>query len=73
MSLITITKALSDNTHAAILVFDDDKFIGAGGVSYFRVMPTYNNPTGEKAYIMNMYTSPEYRRRALHIKLLICL
>lgn len=63
-------KALSDNTHTAILVFDDDKFIGAGGVSYFRVMPTYNNPTGEKAYIMNMYTSPEYRRKGIAYKTL---
>ena len=62
--------ALSDNTHTAILVFDDDKFIGAGGVSYFRVMPTYNNPTGEKAYIMNMYTSPEYRRKGIAYKTL---
>lgn len=26
-------------------------------------MPTYHNPSGKKAYIMNMYTSPEYRRK----------
>ena len=31
---------------------DGEKFIGAGGVSYYRVMPTYHNQTGEKAYIM---------------------
>lgn len=32
-------------------------------------MPTYHNPTGKKAYIMNMYTAPEYRRQgiAFHI------
>ncbi len=28
--------------------------IGAGGISYYRVMPTYHNPSGNKAYIMNM-------------------
>ena len=28
-------------------------------------MPTYHNPSGDKAYIMNMYTSPEYRRRGI--------
>ena len=28
-------------------------------------MPTYHNPTGKKAYIMNMYTNPEYRRRGI--------
>ncbi len=37
-----------------------DIFIGAGGVSYYRVMPTYHNTSGEKAYIMNMYTSSDY-------------
>ena len=62
--------ALSNNTHTAFLVFDDDRFIGAGGVSYYKVMPTYNNPTGEKAYIMNMYTSPEYRRKGIAYKTL---
>ena len=61
-------KALKDGSHTAILVYDKDQIIGAGGISYFRVMPTYHNPTGRKAYIMNMYTAPAYRRKgiALH-------
>lgn len=28
-------------------------------------MPTYHNLSGEKAYIMNMYTKPEYRRNGI--------
>lgn len=63
-------KALSDGTHTAYLVFDGDRFIGAGGISYFRVMPTYHNASGNKAYIMNMYTSPDYRRRGIAYKTL---
>lgn len=63
-------KALVDNTHVAYLVFDEDEFIGAGGISYFNVMPTYHNPTGKKAYIMNMYTKPEYRRKGIAFKML---
>ena len=49
-------------------VYDNETFIGAGGVSFYQVMPTYHNSTGKKAYIMNMYTAPEYRRQgiALH-------
>ena len=47
-------KALADQSHIAYLVYDDDKIIGTGGVSFFEVMPTYHNPTGKKAYIMNM-------------------
>ena len=61
-------RALADGSHVAYLVFDRDRFIGAGGVSFFQVMPTYHNPSGQKAYIMNMYTHPHFRRRgiALH-------
>ena len=57
--------ALADGTHTAYLVFDGDLFVGAGGVSYYSVMPTYHNPTGQKAYIMNMYTRPAYRRQGI--------
>ncbi|RHA51985.1 GNAT family N-acetyltransferase [Eubacterium ventriosum] len=48
----------------------EGKFVGAGGVSYYNVMPTYHNHTGRKAYIMNMYTKPEYRRKGIAIKTL---
>ena len=60
--------ALETGEHIAYLVYDNGAFIGAGGVSFYQVMPTYHNPTGKKAYIMNMYTAPEYRRQriALH-------
>lgn len=60
--------AIDSGEHIAYLVYDNKKFIGAGGVSFYRVMPTYHNPTGKKAYIMNMYTALEYRRQgiALH-------
>lgn len=63
-------QALSDGTHTAYLVFDGDGFIGAGGISYFRVMPTYHNASGNKAYIMNMYTNPDYRRLGIAYKIL---
>ena len=69
-SRVYYEKALADGSHTAILVFDGDKFAGAGGVSYYTVMPTYHNPSGRKAYIMNMYTKPEYRRRGIAFKTL---
>lgn len=58
-------KALTDGSHIAYLVFDGDTFVSTGGISFFQVMPTVHNPTGEKAYIMNMYTHPDYRRRGI--------
>ena len=64
------SKAIADGSHIAYLVFDEDKFIGAGGVSYYRVMPTYHNTSGEKAYIMNMYTASDYRRQGIAYKTL---
>lgn len=69
-SLEYYQSALKDDTHVAYLIFDEDKFVGAGGISYFKVMPTYHNPTGRKAYIMNMYTKPKYRRKGIAIKTL---
>ncbi len=62
--------ALRDGTHTAYLVFDGSRIIGAGGISFFRVLPTYHNPSGEKAYIMNLYTSPAYRRRGIAYRVL---
>ena len=58
-------RALESGEHIAYLVYDNGKFIGAGGVSFYQVMPTYHNPTGKKAYIMNMYTASEYRRQGI--------
>lgn len=63
-------KTLCDGSHIAYLVFDGNCVVGTGGVSFFRVMPTYHNPSGNKAYIMNMYTKPEYRRKGIAYKTL---
>ncbi len=63
-------KTLESGDHIAYLVYDNDKFIGAGGVSFYQVMPTYHNPSGRKAYIMNMYTELAYRRQGIAIKTL---
>ena len=57
--------ALPGGSHIAYLVFDGTRLVGSGGVSFFQVMPTYHNPSGKKAYIMNMYTDPAYRRRGI--------
>lgn len=63
-------RALETGEHIAYLVYDGEKFAGAGGVSFYQVMPTYHNPTGQKAYIMNMYTAPEYRRQGIALRIL---
>ena len=47
--------ALETGEHIAYLVYDNETFIGAGGVSFYKVMPTYHNPIGKKACLI--YTS----------------
>ncbi len=64
-SLDYYRQALQDGSHTAYLVFDDDQWVGTGGISYYRVMPTCAVPDGRKAYIMNMYTAPDHRRRGI--------
>jgi len=64
------SSALADGSHVAYLVLDGHRVVGTGGISFFRVMPTYHNPSGRKAYIMNMYTAPEYRRRGIALRTL---
>ena len=63
-------KALADGSHVAVLVYDGERLVGAGSVSFYTVMPTYHNTSGKKAYIMNMYTKPEYRRKGIAYKTL---
>jgi len=53
--------ALLDGSHTAYLVFDEDCVIGVGGICYFQVMPMPYDPSGKRAYIMNVYTDEKYR------------
>lgn len=64
------TKSFSNGDHTAYLVYDGEVMIGCGGISYYRVMPTYHNPTGKRAYIMNMYTRPQFRRQGIATNIL---
>lgn len=52
-------------TQITYLAYDQDVIAGCGSVSIFQVMPTYHNATGNKAYIMNMYTKATYRRHGI--------
>lgn len=69
-SYLYYRNALENGCHTAYLVFDGNLFIGAGGISYYTVMPTFHNPSGKKAYIMNMYTKSDYRRKGIATKML---
>lgn len=56
---------LTSENHIGYLIFNGNTFVGTGGISFYQVMPTCDNPTGKKAYIMNMYTRQGYRRKGI--------
>ena len=58
-------RALADGSHVAYLVFEGQKLAGAGGMSIYQVMPSYRNPTGITACLMNIYTAPDFRRQGI--------
>ena len=63
-------QTLPQESHIAYLAYDGSRCVWTGGVCFYRVLPTYVKPTGQKAYIINMYTDPEYRRRGIAMKIL---
>ena len=39
--------------------------IGTSGLCFYSLPPSHKNPTGEVAYIINMFVEPEYRRKGI--------
>lgn len=52
-----------------VLAIDDDQVIGCASISYVRIMPTFDHPTGKRAHLMNVYTRSEYRRQGIACKM----
>ena len=47
------------------LAFCAEEIAGVGSVDDHIEMPTVSNPTGECAFLMNIYTAPAHRRRGV--------
>ncbi len=54
-----------ESKHTTFLAYDGETVVGVGSVDYHTEMPTKSNPTGKCAFLMNIYTDPEYRRRGI--------
>ncbi|HOJ29453.1 MAG TPA: GNAT family N-acetyltransferase [Spirochaetota bacterium] len=48
----------------------DETIIATTGIQFLERPPLYENPHGIEAYIMNVYTEPEYRGKGVASKLL---
>jgi len=57
--------ALKDDSFAAWLAVDGDRIVGTSGLSFSVSPPSHRCLDGKQAYIMNIFTLPEYRKRGI--------
>jgi GNAT superfamily N-acetyltransferase len=69
-SYVYYKQGFQSNNFTVYLAYDGDQIVGCGGVSYFDIMPTFDFPNGKCAYIMNMYTESEYRKKGISTRIL---
>jgi GNAT superfamily N-acetyltransferase len=62
-------KTLCDNTFISWIALDDEVIIATSGLSFSVVPPFYPASDGKVAYIMNMYTFPNYRKQGIGTEL----
>lgn len=53
--------ALLSKEHIACFACVGGQIVGCGGVCIYREMPSPDNPSGQCAYLMNIYTLPDFR------------
>lgn len=63
-------KAFADNRIIQILAEEDGIAAATGAVLFYDYPPGFSNPSGKVAYIANMFTSPDYRRRGLALEIM---
>ncbi len=61
---------IEDESFIAWLAVDGGEIIATSGMCIYDVPPTYGNPSGRIAYLVNMYTVSEYRGQGIAAKLL---
>ena len=55
--------AIADGTYLGVIAEIDGKIAATGGICFHNHPPSYSNPTGKSACLLNMYTVPEFRGR----------
>ena len=58
-------ESIPSGGHIAVFAEIDNTTIGCGGLCLYKEMPSPDNPTGQCAYLMNVYTRKEYRNRGV--------
>lgn len=58
-------KSIPSGEHIAVFAEINKETVGCGGLCLYREMPSPDNPGGECAYLMNIYTREAYRRNGV--------
>lgn len=61
---------LKDNSLVEWVLEDNKTIIATGAVLFCELPPSYINKSGVRAYVTNMYTSPEYRGQGIATNML---
>ena len=57
--------ALPKGEHIAVFAEISGATVGCGGLCLYSEMPSPDNPSGQCAYLMNIYTREQYRRQGI--------
>lgn len=68
--LITCSLEYFKAAHQTTILAINEKVVGCATMCYIDMMPTFSHPTGKRAHLMNVYTSPQYRRQGIAFKML---
>lgn len=58
-------KSIPSGHHVAVFAQMDGVAVGCGGLCLYQEMPSPDNPSGQCAYLMNIYTREEYRGQGI--------
>lgn len=61
---------MSDDDFIVWVAIDIGAIVATSGLCIHHVPPTYGNPSGKVAYLVNMYTVPKHRGKGIASKLL---
>lgn len=59
------TNVITDESLFQLLAIEDEEVIATGAIIYYPFPPSYINQSGERAYVTNIYTHPNFRGRGL--------
>lgn len=56
---------MANDNYVSWVAVENGRIISVSGICFYEVPPTYANLSGLVAYVMSVYTKPEYRRRGI--------